>query len=154
MSAANARASFRGILGASLPTSTSKRATLANPKNHIGGSGRCGRPRTGMKPRFVVLMVTFSVAVPLAEGVTDDGENEQVESVGNPEQLKDTAAEKPFSDVTVTEIAAVSPAPTAPCAGFIATEKSAGGGAWPVPDSVMLCGLVASLSLTCSVADS
>ena len=123
-------------------------------QSQIRGDGSWGRFAGMTKVRAVVVIVPLLVAVPFAAGVTLFEENEQVESVGAPEQVRETAEEKLLRDVTVAVKLAVPPAATVPWAGLNAIEKSGCAAAEPVPERATVCGLPESLSATCNEADS
>jgi hypothetical protein len=88
--------------------------------------------------RLAVLMVTVSVATPFAEGAIVVGEKAHAAPMGRPEHEKETAEVKPLAELTEIENLVEFPAVTVAEAGLDATEKSGGGGACPVPESVML----------------
>jgi hypothetical protein len=100
--------------------------------------------------RAVVVIVAVEVT-PVELGVTEFGLSEQDEPAGAPVQVRATAEVKPFKPVTVTVVVAVAPAAMLKLAGAAATVKS-GLVVVPVPFSVAVCGLLASLSATLSVA--
>jgi hypothetical protein len=100
--------------------------------------------------RAVVVIVAVDVA-PVEVGVTELGLKEQDEPAGAPLQVRATVEVKPFKPVTVTVVVAVPPAATLRVAGAAATVKS-GVAVVPVPVSVAVCGLLASLSATLRVA--
>jgi hypothetical protein len=100
--------------------------------------------------RAVVTMVAVEVA-PVEVGVTELGLSEQDEPAGAPVQVRATAVVKLFNPVTVTVEVAVAPAATLALAGDAAMLKS-GLVVPPIPVSVAVCGLLASLSATLSVA--
>ena len=100
--------------------------------------------------RAVVTMDAVDVA-PVEVGVTELGLSEHDEPAGAPEQVRATAVVKPFKPVTVTVEVAVAPAATLTAAGAVAMLKS-GVVPPPVPVSVAVCGLLASLSVTLRVA--
>ena len=100
--------------------------------------------------RAVVVIVAVDVA-PVEVGVTELGLTAQDEPAGAPLQVRATTEVKPFKPVTVTVVVAVPPAAMLRVAGEAATEKS-GVAVVPVPVSAAVCGLLASLSATVSVA--
>jgi len=100
--------------------------------------------------RAVVVMVAEDMT-PADVGVTELGFSEQVEPAGAPVHVKATAEVNPFNAVTVAVTFAVPPAATLTAAGDAVTEKS-GLVVVPVPVSVAVCGLLASVSETLSVA--
>lgn len=83
----------------------------------------------------LVEIVPEEVAVALAAGVTLEGEKEQVEAAGAPEQARVTAEAKLLREVTVTVKEAGLPAVTVACEGVSVSEKSGGPGVTPVPVS-------------------
>src|SRR6202040_1083263 len=90
-------------------------------------------------------------AVPLADGVTDAGERVHVEFSGAPEQAKATGETNPFRPVTVTAKVVVPPAATLAEVGVTARLNGAVD-EMPVPVRTAVCGELASLSATLSVA--
>ncbi len=100
--------------------------------------------------RAVVVIVAVDVT-PVAVGVIELGLSEQVEPAGAPVHVSATAEVNPFKPVTVIVEVADAPAATLTAAGEAATLKS-GVVVPPVPVSVAVCGLLASLSETLSVA--
>ena len=88
---------------------------------------------------------------PVEVGVTELGLSEQVEPAGAPVHVSATAEVKPFKPVTVMVDVADAPAATLTAAGEAAMLKS-GVVVPPVPVSVAVCGLLASLSETLNVA--
>ena len=98
-----------------------------------------------------VVTIAADEVTPVAVGVTEVGVSEQDEPAGTPVQVKATDELKPFNPFTVTVTLAVPPAATLTVVGDAATEKS-GVVDPPVPLSVAVCGLLASLSETLSVA--
>jgi hypothetical protein len=100
--------------------------------------------------RAVVTMVAVDVA-PVAVGVTELGFSEQDEPAGTPVHVRATAVVNPFNPVTVIVEVAVAPAATLTLAGDAAMVKS-GLVVPPVPVSVAVCGVLASLSATLRVA--
>ena len=98
-----------------------------------------------------VVTIAAEEVTPVAVGVTELGVSEHDEPAGAPLHVKATADVKPFNPVTVTVVLAVPPAATLTDAGDAATEKS-GVVVVPAPVSVAVCGLLASLSATLSVA--
>ena len=126
-------------------------ATTAIAAFQIPGVGRDPmRNAIAGEVRAVVVIVAVDVA-PVAVGVTELGLSEQVEPAGAPVQVRATAVVKPLSPATVTVVFAVPPAATLTDVGEAATLKS-GVVPPPVPVSVAVCGLLASLSETLSVA--
>ena len=101
-------------------------------------------------PGAVVTIDAVDVA-PVEVGVTEFGLSEQDEPAGVPVQARATAVVKPFNPVTVTVEVPVAPAATLTEAGEAAMLKS-GLVVPPVPASAAVCGLLASLSATLSVA--
>jgi len=100
--------------------------------------------------RAFVTTVAFDV-VPLADGVTEAGERVHVEFSGAPEQVKATGETNPFRPVTVTAKVVVPPAATVAEVG--ATVRLNGAvDEMPVPVRAAVCGELASLSATLSVA--
>jgi hypothetical protein len=89
--------------------------------------------------------------VPVEVGVTVAGASVQVESIGAPVQVKATGVVKPLRPVTVTVKLAMEPAATVGAVGETVTLKS-GLEDVPTPVSTAICGLLASLSATFSVA--
>jgi hypothetical protein len=116
-------------------------------------------PVVGREPmRYAVAGVARAVVTieaveitPTDVGVTELGVSVQDEFAGAPVQVKATDELKPFSPVTVAITPAVVPAATLTVVGTTVTEKS-GFVVVPVPVSVAVCGLLASLSATPSVA--
>jgi hypothetical protein len=100
--------------------------------------------------RAVVTMDAVDVA-PLEVGVTELGLNEHDEPDGAPVHARATAVVNPFNPVTVTVEFPVAPAATLTAAGAAAMLKS-GVVEPPVPLRMAVCGLLASLSETLSVA--
>jgi hypothetical protein len=100
--------------------------------------------------RAVVLIVPIEVT-PADVGVTELGLNEQLEPAGAPVQVSATADVKPFNPFTVAVVFAAVPAAMLTLVGNAVTVKS-GLVDVPVPVSVAVCGLLASLSATLNVA--
>jgi hypothetical protein len=100
--------------------------------------------------RAVVVIVAVEVT-PLDVGVTDVGFSVHEDPAGAPVQVSATAVVKLFNPVTVTVEVPELPAAKLKVAGATAMEKS-GPELVPVPLSVAVCGLLASLSATLSVA--
>jgi hypothetical protein len=100
--------------------------------------------------RAVVLIVAIEVT-PADVGVTGLGLSEQLEPAGAPVQVSATEDVKPFNPFTVTVVFAAAPAATLTLVGKAVTVKS-GLVDVPVPVSVAVCGLLASLSATLNVA--
>ncbi len=101
--------------------------------------------------RAVVVIVAVEVTAPLDVGVTEVGFSVHDEPAGAPVQVSATAEVKEFNPVTETVEVPPLPAAKLKLAGETATEKS-GVVVVPVPLSVAVCGLLASLSATLNVA--
>ena len=100
--------------------------------------------------RAVVTIDAVDVA-PVAVGVTELGLSEHDDPDGAPLHVRATAVVNPFNPVTVTVEVPVAPAATLTVAGAAAMLKS-GVVVPPVPVSVAVCGLLASVSETLRVA--
>jgi hypothetical protein len=100
--------------------------------------------------RAVVVIVAVEVT-PLEVGVTEVGFSVHEDPAGAPVQVSATADVKLFNPATVTVEVPELPAAKLKAAGATATEKS-GPEFVPVPLSVAVCGLLASLSATLRVA--
>ena len=100
--------------------------------------------------RAVVVIVAVEVT-PVEVGVTEVGFSVHEEPAGAPVQVKATADVKLFNPVTVIVEVPLLPAAKLKVAGETAMEKS-GPELVPVPLRVAVCGLLASLSATLSVA--
>ena len=154
--AAKVHASFRAVpIRRIIQTNTAKlRAIIASASVQIPGVllGRFELIRNAMpgEVRAVVAIVAVDVT-PVELGVTEFGFSEHDEPAGAPVQVRATAEVKPFKPVTVTVVVAVAPAAILKLAGAAATVKS-GLVVVPVPFSVAVCGLLASLSATLSIA--
>jgi hypothetical protein len=79
-------------------------------------------------------MVPVEVTAAVPVGVTLVGESVQVEAGGAPEQVSETAPEKPFKAATETVKVAEEPAVALMAAGVMEMEKS-GAVEMPVPES-------------------
>jgi hypothetical protein len=154
--AAKVHASFRAVpIRRIIQTNTAKlRAIIASASVQIPGVllGRLELMRNAIpgEVRAVVAIVAVEVT-PVELGVTEFGFSEQDEPAGAPVQVRATAEVKPFKPATVTVVVAVAPAAILKLAGAAVTVKS-GVVVPPVPVSVAVCGLLASLSETLSVA--
>jgi hypothetical protein len=100
--------------------------------------------------RAVVTIVPAEVA-PLAVGVTDAGFSEHDDPDGTPVHVSATGVVYPFTPTTATPKLAVPPAATETEDGAATIVKS-GDVVVPVPNSVAVCGLFASLAATFKVA--
>jgi hypothetical protein len=100
--------------------------------------------------RAVVVIVAVEVTA-VDAAVTELGLSVHEDPAGAPVQVSATADVKLFKPVTVTVAVPVLPAAKLKVAGATAIEKS-GPVDVPVPLSVAVCGLLASLSATLSVA--
>ena len=98
-----------------------------------------------------VVTIAAVEAIPAAVGVTVAGVSVQLAPTGAPVQVRATGDVKPLSPATVTVMLAVPPGATLADAGDTATEKSELP-LVPVPVRAAVCGLLASLSATLSVA--
>ena len=110
-------------------TSICKRRRFLQPKQQSATARLvAGKSGTELRRRAAVVgVVTVSTVDVAPGGVTVAGEKLHVAPVGKPEQLNETAELKPFSGVTETVVAPLSPAATVNAVGVATTEKSAAG---------------------------